>query len=96
MKRTKIALISNTVTIGDEILIRAWVRTRRDSKTFSFLNLNDGSNLSGVQVIVDASIVNYADILRLTTGASVEVIGVLAASQGQTPGLEIQAKSISI
>src|SRR5208283_4342858 len=55
----------------DDFLARGWVRTRRDAKTFSFLELNDGSCLKNLQVIADAALPNYAEIQRLTTGASV-------------------------
>src|SRR5229473_7756954 len=53
------------------ILVQGWVRTRRDSKDFSFLELNDGSCLRNLQIIARSSLPNYADVQRLTTGASI-------------------------
>ena len=53
----------------DEILVQGWVRTRRDAKTFSFIELNDGSCLKSLQVIADAKLPNYPDVQHLTTGA---------------------------
>jgi asparaginyl-tRNA synthetase len=80
----------------DEILVNGWVRTRRDSKTFSFIELNDGSCLKSLQVIADSSLPNYTDIQTLTTGASVSVQGKLVPSQGQGQKWEIAAKSVDI
>jgi asparaginyl-tRNA synthetase len=54
----------------DEILVQGWVRTRRDSKTFSFIELNDGSSLKNLQVIAQDALPNYADVQRSIPGAS--------------------------
>ena len=80
----------------DAILVRGWVRTRRDAKTFSFVELNDGSCLKNMQVIVDSSLPNYAEIQRLTTGASVSVQGRLVASQGQGQKWEVKADVVAV
>src|SRR5439155_24734102 len=64
----------------DNLTVKGWVRTRRDSKGFSFLELNDGSCLAGLQVIVDASTPGYAEIARFITGASAVVEGNLVPS----------------
>jgi len=80
----------------DDFFIRGWVRTRRDAKTFSFLELNDGSCLKNLQVIADAALPNYAEIQRLTTGASVSVRGQLVASQGQGQKWEVKAAAVEI
>ena len=56
---------------GDVVTIKGWVRTKRDSKKFSFLDINDGSSMTGLQVIVDAGLDGYEDAMkRITTGAS--------------------------
>ncbi len=67
----------------DSIYVQGWVRTRRDSKTFSFLELNDGSSLRNLQVIANDWLANYADVQRLATGASIAVRGKLIPSQGK-------------
>src|SRR5207302_8798218 len=74
-----------------EILVQGWVRTRRDSKDFSFIELNDGSCLRNLQIIARNSLANYADIQRLTTGASIMVHGALIASQGKGQAWELAA-----
>lgn len=83
---------------SDEIIsVSGWVRTKRDSKAFSFLELNDGSCLGNVQVIVDSSIENYEnDVLKLTTGSSVTVEGVLVESPGKGQKVELQAKKVTV
>jgi asparaginyl-tRNA synthetase len=79
------------------IRVRGWVRTRRDSKAFSFLELNDGSCLKNLQVIADASLSNYeGELMHLTTGASVEVVGELVASQGKGQSWEVVATDVVV
>src|SRR5690242_7289568 len=80
----------------DGIQIQGWVRTRRDSKDFSFVELNDGSSLKNLQVIARNSLPNYAEIEKLTTGASVRVAGALVASQGKGQKWELVAENIEI
>jgi asparaginyl-tRNA synthetase len=78
------------------LLLQGWVRTRRDSKDFSFIELNDGSSLRNLQIIARDSLENYADIQRLTTGASLKVEGELVASQGKGQQWELIARKIDI
>src|SRR5438876_8283643 len=78
------------------ILVQGWVRTRRDSKDFSFIELNDGSCLRNLQVIARNSLPNYAAIERLTTGASVAVRGALVESQGKGQNWELVGEEITI
>ena len=78
------------------ILVQGWIRTRRDSKAFSFIELNDGSSLRNLQVIAKDTLVNYADVQRLTTGASITVQGELVASQGKGQTWELVAEEIDI
>ncbi|MEP6603056.1 MAG: asparagine--tRNA ligase [Spartobacteria bacterium] len=78
------------------ILVRGWVRTRRDSKDFSFIELNDGSCLRNLQIIAKNSLSNYAEIQRLITGASISATGELVASQGKGQSWEVVADKIDI
>ncbi|MEP7013842.1 MAG: asparagine--tRNA ligase [Verrucomicrobiota bacterium] len=80
----------------DAIHVQGWVRTRRDSKDFSFIEVNDGSSLRSLQIIAKNALPNYADIQRLTTGASVKVGGALVASQGKGQKWELVADKIDI
>ncbi len=80
----------------DEILVEGWVRTRRDSKTFSFIELNDGSSLKSLQVIAQDALPNYAEVQKLQTGASVSVLGKLVPSQGKGQAWEVLASEVRI
>jgi asparaginyl-tRNA synthetase len=72
------------------------VRTRRDAKTLSFIELNDGSSLRSLQVIAQDSLPNYSDVQRLSTGASLSVRGKLVASQGKGQNWEVLADELTI
>ena len=78
------------------ILVQGWVRTRRDSKDFSFIELNDGSSLRNLQIIARNTLPNYAALQRLNTGASVAVRGALVESQGKGQNWELVAQEIMI
>src|SRR6266853_6227207 len=87
--------LNQTVPIAP-ILVQGWVRTRRDSKDFSFIELNDGSSLRNLQIIARNSLPNYADIQKLTTGASLRISGALVPSQGKGQKWELIADKIDI
>src|SRR5947209_13136588 len=78
------------------LLVQGWVRTRRDSKDFSFIELNDGSCLRNLQVIANNALPNYSAVQRLSTGAAIAVRGSLTPSQGKGQAWEVVAKHIEI
>ncbi len=78
------------------LTVQGWVRTRRDSKDFSFLEINDGTCLGSLQVIADAGIGGYDQIQSMTTGASVRVVGNLVSSPGKGQKWEMQATSVEL
>jgi asparaginyl-tRNA synthetase len=90
----KAAIASSAPISG--IQVQGWVRTRRDSKDFSFIELNDGSCLRSLQIIAKSELSNYADLQRLNTGASIVVRGDLVASQGKGQAWEVVAGDIQI
>jgi len=96
MKRLEIvnALASDSPEEG--ALVQGWVRTRRDSKDFFFLELNDGSCLKNLQVVVTREVSNFDDLKEARTGASVSVVGDLVASKGKGQSWEVQAKEVSL
>ncbi len=96
MNRQKIVEIINSSGAIDRVHIRGWLRTRRDSKTFSFLEINDGSSLKNIQVIANDDLDNYADVRQLSTGSAVSVTGSLVESGGAGQSWEIRAKEIGI
>jgi aspartyl/asparaginyl-tRNA synthetase len=82
---------------GDAVTLSGWVRTKRELKGFAFLEVNDGSSLQGLQVVMASTLADYEDLLRsLTTGASITVEGVLVASQGKNQRVELQAQTVKV
>jgi asparaginyl-tRNA synthetase len=83
--------------VGASVTVNGWVRTRRDAKGFSFIEINDGSCLENLQVIADAALPNYAtDILKLTTGSAVQFTGALRASPGGKQSVELLAGGVQV
>lgn len=83
--------------INQEVTIKGWVRTVRNQKTFSFIEVNDGSTLSNFQVVMAAEMPNYEKFLaKLTTGVSVAITGKLVESPGKNQTVEMQANQIEI
>ncbi len=96
MPRTLVKDALNATAPNDAIFLQGWVRTRRDAKAFSFIELNDGSCLKGLQVIVDATLPDYGQVTRANTGASVEVRGRLVESKGQGQKWEVVAETFNV
>lgn len=96
MKRTKIVNLLQSNTPIDHVLIKGWVRTRRDSKNFSFIEVNDGSCLKNIQIIANNTLKNYNNITNLSTGSAVSVSGKLAESKGSGQKWEVVAKTVEI
>src|SRR6267378_2570273 len=98
MTRTTVAQARREDCIGKDVVLRAWVRTRRDSKGgFSFLELNDGSCFGNVQVLAGQDLPNYeSEIKHLTTGCSVVVEGVVNKSPAKGQATEVQARKVTL
>jgi asparaginyl-tRNA synthetase len=96
MPRTLVKDALNAAGPIDAIHLQGWVRTRRDAKAFSFIELNDGSSLKGLQVIVDAGLPDYAHVTKANTGASVEVHGKLVESKGGGQKWEVVAEKFAV
>ena len=84
--------------IDKTIEIHGWIRTRRDvGGELSFLEVNDGSCLAGLQVVADGRLANYhTEIRKLTTGCSVRVNGLLVASPAKGQAVELQADEVQV
>ncbi len=96
MKRTLVSQALNSKNDNDQILIKGWVRTKRDAKGFSFIEVNDGSCLKNIQIIVDASNPAYEILEEVNTGAAVEVTGALVPSPGKGQKWEVRASDIRV
>lgn len=96
VKRMKIKDILALTEEQDEVLVKGWVRTKRDAKDFSFVEVNDGSCLKNIQVIANNTLKNYDDVKKIATGSSVAVKGKLVESKGGNQKFEIVADDIEI
>src|SRR5437763_9901058 len=98
MDRTTVADARREESIGKQVRLQGWVRTRRDSKVgFSFIELNDGSSFGNLQVVAPGALPNYqSEILHLSVGASVRVRGEVKASPAKGQATEVQADSITL
>lgn len=86
-----------TMQAGPEkITVEGWVRTKRDSKTVCFIEVNDGSCLKGLQVVADKDTINNNLLNSIATGCSVVCEGVLVESQGGNQSVELAASDIKV
>ena len=90
-------LFSDTKNYENSIVtLQGWVRTVRDSKTFGFIELNDGSFFKNVQIVFNDTLNNFAEICRLTISSSIKVTGTLVITENAKQPFEIQATDIEI
>ena len=96
MQRTLIADVLAQTAPQAETTVCGWVRTRRDAKGFSFVELNDGSCLANIQCIVDAGTPASEGLGAASTGASLSVTGELVPSPGKGQRWEIRAARVEV
>ena len=93
--RTKVkALLASEP--GQTVLAKGWVRTKRGNKQVKFIALNDGSTIHNIQVVANAELFDEELMKRITTGASIGVVGELVPSIGSGQAVEIQAREITV
>ncbi|NQZ23538.1 MAG: asparagine--tRNA ligase [Colwellia sp.] len=91
-------VLAGKYPVSEAVTVHGWIRTRRDSKAgISFLAVHDGSCFDAIQAIAPSDLDNYqSEVLKLTTGASVKVTGILVESPGKGQSYEIQATKVEI
>lgn len=91
------SLFKNTSDFENkEIVLEGWVKTVRDSKTFGFIELNDGSFFKNVQIVFTDKLSNFSEIVKLTISSSIKVTGTLVITENAKQPFEIQANEIEI
>lgn len=95
MKRQEIKEILKSDAFGSTVKVSGWVRTKRESKNVNFINLNDGTVLSNLQVVADVNNFDAELLKKINTGAALTVIGELVKSGGQQ-SVEVIAKEIEV
>lgn len=96
MKRVRLVDMLERTDFGAEVEAKGWVRTRRSSKSVSFIALNDGSTIKNIQVVVDLEKISEDSIKQVTTGACVSVKGILVESIGSGQAVEIHATEVNL
>ena len=97
MKKTGIKYILLMDGDGQEVTVNGWIRTERDSKGISFLEINDGSTIKNLQVIIEENFPDYESIVKHAhTGCSVSVTGNLIPSPAKGQKVELKASAIKI
>jgi asparaginyl-tRNA synthetase len=82
--------------VGSEIVVRGWVRSRRDSKGLTFIELNDGSRFKSMQLVVEAGAISDETLKHVTTGSSIEAIGRLVESPAKGQAVELKVTAIQV
>ena len=94
---TRIAEILKNGQPDETKTIQGWVRTKRELKNFSFMEVNDGSSLTSLQVVLNPDLPNYEDLLKqINTGTSVQVEGKLVPSPGKGQRIEMHANTVQV
>jgi asparaginyl-tRNA synthetase len=97
METIRIADVFKLDKPGILIGVNGWVRTRRDAKGFSFLEINDGSTVANLQVIAADSLPLYECVIqKITTGSSVSIEGIVTESPGEGQRFELRADKIEV
>ncbi len=98
MQKTTIRELFKNINDYDkkEVNLAGWVRTMRDSKTFGFIELNDGSFFKNAQIVFDNTLSNFEDITKLSISSSVKVTGTVLATPEAKQPFEIKATNITI
>jgi asparaginyl-tRNA synthetase len=85
-----------TLPLDTRLTLRGWVRSRRDSKGVTFIELNDGSRFKSMQVVVDSGVVADEILKQVTTGSSIAASGVLVQSPAKGQAVELKVLQIHV
>jgi asparaginyl-tRNA synthetase len=92
-----IAAILRAGNPGDTVTVKGWIRSKREAKEFAFVDINDGSCMANIQVVIDKDVPDYATILKqINTGASIELTGELVESPAKGQRVEVKASQVKI
>ena len=89
-------LYRNTPADGAKITVSGWVRTVRDSKAFAFIEMNDGTFFKNLQIVLDESVPDFREVVKVTLGSAIEVTGTLKLTPEMKQPFELKADSVTI
>ena len=94
---SRIKEIFQTGQPDQSVTVQGWVRTKRELKEFTFLEVNDGSSLANLQVILESTLPDYENVLKtISTGTAIAVSGNLVLSPGKGQNIELKAAEITL
>lgn len=97
MPTQRIAEILRSGQPDETLTIQGWVRTKRELKDFAFVEVNDGSSMANLQVVLNPDIPDYTNLVKqLNTGTSLEVSGTLVASPAKGQRIELKASTLKV
>ncbi|SMD35143.1 asparaginyl-tRNA synthetase [Reichenbachiella faecimaris] len=95
-RRTKVLEVLKTAEVGASLLVKGWVRTKRQNKNVAFIALNDGSTINNLQLVADPNQIAEELLKLVTTGACIAAKGDIVASQGSGQSVEMHVKELEI
>lgn len=98
MQRLKVAAALSSTAVGIEVDVRGWIRTKRESKQgFAFIELNDGSSMANLQIVIENTVPGFAEHNKhLTTGSAIRIVGVLKESPAAGQKVEVHASAVEL
>jgi asparaginyl-tRNA synthetase len=96
VERSLIKNVLDNTNIGHQVIICGWVRTKRESKGFAFIVLNDGSTQETLQIVVPVESHAFKEVPRCETGAAIKAKGILKESPGKGQKLEVEVSEIEV
>ncbi|MGF1458527.1 MAG: asparagine--tRNA ligase [Leptolyngbyaceae cyanobacterium] len=97
MTATRISDLLKLGQPGESVIVHGWVRTKRAQKSLCFINLNDGSCMSGLQVVAESELPDYEALIgQITTGTSIEISGTLVESPAKGQRVELKAAQLTV
>ena len=98
MERTEIKKLNASYKelSSKEVLVCGWIRTIRDTKTFGFIEINDGSFFKNLQVVFDNSLDNFSEIAKLNIGSAIRVKGIVVETPQAKQPYEVKATAVEI
>lgn len=96
MQRMRVRNILKEGKAGESVTVCGWVRSKRDSKNFAFVVVNDGSCQETLQLVVDEGTAAWSVLNKCNTGAAIRGKGLLRQSQGREQGIEMQCLELEV
>lgn len=95
-RRTKVLEVLKSGQVGSSLLVKGWVRTKRQNKNVAFIALNDGSTINNLQLVADPNEISENILKKVTTGACLAAKGEIVESQGSGQSVEMHVKELEV